>query len=172
MSEGAKSAPLPYQFYAGIELHPRIGGVDVKQWTNCRFGMMGWAVLVVNFAIVSCQLHGIKLAPIVTALLINIYLLKFFYWETGYFNTLDITLDRAGYYLCWGCLTWVQVFYTFPAYFLAGHAPTVSNSGAMAILFFGVLSILFNYMADYQKEKFKVFCGPQITKMRMEAIML
>ena len=34
--------------------------------------------------------------------------LKFFYWETGYFNTLDITLDRAGYYLCWGCLCWVQ----------------------------------------------------------------
>ena len=36
-------------------------------------------------------------------------LFRFFYWETGYFNTLDITLDRAGYYLCWGCLTWVQV---------------------------------------------------------------
>ena len=108
--EGAKSAPLPYQFYAGIELHPRLFGVDIKQWTNCRAGMMGWAVLVINFAIASIQLNGFKLGPIVNAVLINLYLLKFFYWETGYFNTLDITLDRAGYYLCWGCLTWVQVF--------------------------------------------------------------
>ena len=40
--------------------------------------------------------------------------LKFFYWETGYFNTLDITLDRAGYYLCWGCLCWVQASISNP----------------------------------------------------------
>merc|ERR1712123_262684 len=110
VAEGAKTAPLPYQFYAGIELHPRLAGVDIKQWTNCRAGMMGWAILVINFAIASIQLNGLKLGPLVNALLINIYLFKFFHWETGYFNTLDITLDRAGYYLCWGCLTWVQVF--------------------------------------------------------------
>ena len=49
--------------------------------------------------------------PYVTAFLTNIYLAKFFAWETGYFNTLDITLDRGGFYLCWGCLCWVQVQY-------------------------------------------------------------
>ena len=64
--------------------------------------MMGWALLVLNFAIASIQLNGFSLGPIVNAGLLNLYLLKFFYWETGYFNTLDITLDRAGYYLCWG----------------------------------------------------------------------
>jgi len=157
--EGAKSAPLPYQFYAGIELHPRLFGVDIKQWTNCRAGMMGWAVLVINFAIASIQLNGFKLGPIVNAVLINLYLLKFFYWETGYFNTLDITLDRAGYYLCWGCLTWVQVFYTFSAYFLVANPTQVSNPGAFTILVFGLLSITLNYMADYQKEKFKTSGG-------------
>merc|ERR1712198_798509 len=79
---------------------------------------MGWALLVLNFAIASQKLNGFNVGSIVNAILINLYLLKFFYWETGYFNTLDITLDRAGYYLCWGCLTWVQIFYTFSAYFL------------------------------------------------------
>ncbi len=44
---------------------------------------------------------------------------KFFYWETGYFNTIDITMDRAGYYLCWGCLVWVQVI----RYLLSKHLP-------------------------------------------------
>jgi len=155
VTEGATHAPLPYQFYAGIELHPRFAGVDIKQWTNCRAGMMGWAILTLNFAIASTQLNGFKLAPIVNAFLINIYLLKFFYWETGYFNTLDITLDRAGYYLCWGCLVWVQVFYTFSAYFLVAHPTKVSNVGAVFILLFGLLSLILNYMADYQKEKFK-----------------
>ena len=128
VDEGKKDKPLAYQYFAGLELHPRLLGVDIKQLTNCRFGMMGWALLVLNFAIASIQLNGFSLGPLVNAGLINLYLLKFFYWETGYFNTLDITLDRAGYYLCWGepsetnrnistfklqlltgCMVWVQV---------------------------------------------------------------
>ena len=104
--------PVLYLFYRGIELHPRLADVDIKQWTNCRVGMMGWAILVINFCLANIRIHGFETTAagsVVNAILINIYLLKFFYWETGYFNTLDITLDRAGYYLCWGCLCWVQV---------------------------------------------------------------
>ena len=76
-------------------------GVDIKQWTNCRVGMLGWALLSLNFALVSNQVgplqntfhkllpygadtyileplqaNGPKLAPMVNALLINIYLFK------------------------------------------------------------------------------------------------
>ena len=96
------------------------------------------------------MLNGFNLGPLVNAGLINLYLLKFSYWETGYFSTLDITLDRAGYYLCWGCLTWVQIFYTFSAYFLVSQPSFVSSAGS------GVLLSRPQYWADYQKEKFKV----------------
>ena len=71
--------------------------------------MMAWPILVSVFCLVDIEKNGFHYGPIVHALLINVYLAKFFYWETGYFNTLDITMDRAGYYLCWGCLCWVQV---------------------------------------------------------------
>ena len=34
-----------------MELYPRIGKhFDVKTWTNCRFGMNGWAMLALAFA--------------------------------------------------------------------------------------------------------------------------
>ncbi len=34
-----------------MELYPRLGrGFDLKTWTNCRMGMMGWAVLVLCYA--------------------------------------------------------------------------------------------------------------------------
>ncbi len=98
------------------------------QWTNSRVGMLAWPLLVLTFCIVDLQRNGFNPGPIVHAVLINIYLAKvklsylskkgmeynvklfqFFYWETGYFNTIDIIMDRAGYYLCWGCLCWVQV---------------------------------------------------------------
>jgi len=159
VKEGALDKPLPYQFYAGIELHPRLLGVDVKQWTNCRVGMLGWALLVLNFTFAAVSLNDFSFAPFTNSVLINIYLLKFFYWETGYFNTLDITLDRAGYYLCWGCLTWVQIFYTFSAYYLVDHPSKVSNSGAGVIFIFGLISLALNYTVDYQKEKFKASNG-------------
>jgi hypothetical protein len=31
---------------------------------------------------------------------------------------MDIMHDRAGYYICWGCLVWVPSVYTSPALFL------------------------------------------------------
>jgi len=148
---------LFYLYYRGVKLHPRILGVDVKQWSNCRVGMLGWALLVVTFCIASIITHNsyeIALGSIINALLINIYLLKFFYWETGYFNTLDITLDRAGYYLCWGCLCFVQAFYTFSAYYMVGHPSLLSTSHNIMIFIFGCVSIALNYYVDYQKEVF------------------
>ena len=33
-------------------------GVDIKQWTNCRVGMLGWAIFSLNFALVSTQVWG------------------------------------------------------------------------------------------------------------------
>jgi len=147
--------PLPYLFYRGIELHPRFFDVDIKQWTNCRVGMLGWALLTLVFAFADYQLNGFHAGPFVTAFLTNIYLAKFFLWETGYFNTLDITLDRAGYYLCWGCLCWVQIFYTFASLFMVGHPSKTNNFGAFAILVYGLVSIMLNYAVDRQKEIFR-----------------
>ena len=37
-------------FYWGRELYPRVFGWDVKMWTNCRMGMMGWPVLLLSYA--------------------------------------------------------------------------------------------------------------------------
>ena len=90
-----------FKFYRGLKFHPRIGGVDVKQWTNCRFGMIYWQVIILIFAFFSYYSGGFNVAMWVTVILQTIYIAKFFWWETGYFNTLDITLDRAGYYICW-----------------------------------------------------------------------
>lgn len=51
-SDSGSTGNIVLDFYWGTELHPRFGKYfDVKQWTNCRMGMMGWAVLVFCFAI-------------------------------------------------------------------------------------------------------------------------
>ena len=45
-------------FYWGTELYPRILGWDVKVFTNCRFGMMSWALLPIVFLGATAELSG------------------------------------------------------------------------------------------------------------------
>ena len=63
----------------GMELYPRIGGFDLKTWTNCRMGMMSWAVLILCYAAKQHQLFGtIADSMLVCVLLLELYILKFF----------------------------------------------------------------------------------------------
>lgn len=42
----------------GTELYPRIWGADVKMFTNCRFGMMYWAVGAILYAYTQVVIYG------------------------------------------------------------------------------------------------------------------
>jgi 7-dehydrocholesterol reductase len=144
-----------FRFYRGLEFHPRIAGVDIKQLTNCRFGMIFWQVIIIIFAFFSYYSGGFNVAMWVTVVLQTIYIAKFFWWETGYFNTLDITLDRAGYYICWGCLVFLPAFYTFTCYYLANNPSMISGLVGGVILVLGCWFIWMNYKVDKEKEDFK-----------------
>jgi 7-dehydrocholesterol reductase len=61
--------PLLYEFYTGVELHPRCLGMDVKQLTNCRIGMMAWQLLILAFYLAGVQRHGFSAATLVNLLL-------------------------------------------------------------------------------------------------------
>ena len=99
-------------YYWGIELYPTIFSVHVKQFTNCRFGMMSWVPIIISFAYKQYLLNDYVLSDsmIVSCFLQFLYVTTFFYYELGYFFTMDIQHDRAGFYLCWGCLLWVNFF--------------------------------------------------------------
>ncbi|XP_046455407.1 7-dehydrocholesterol reductase-like isoform X1 [Daphnia pulex] len=153
-SEVLPRSPMLFEFYRGMELHPRLLGVDVKQWTNCRVGMMIWQIFIVAFLIAGGR-QGISPGHVTNVLLQTIYIAKFFWWETGYFNTLDITLDRAGYYICWGCLVWVPAFYTYSSYYLVANRSHFSAQGAFVIGLLGLLGVVVNYWVDYEKQLFR-----------------
>jgi hypothetical protein len=73
-------------------------------------------------------------------------------WETGYWGTMDIAHDRAGYYLCWGCLNWVPAIYTSPALYLTEHPVEWSLPAAIAVAVAGTLAIYINYDSDRQRQ--------------------
>jgi 7-dehydrocholesterol reductase len=152
-SDSSHTGNFIFDYYWGTELYPRVLGWDIKKFTNCRFGMTGWAISVTSFAFAQYEIYGTAdWSIIISAALIVIYLFKFFIWESGYMRSMDIQVDRAGYYICWGCLVWVPAVYTSPVMFMVNHPAGLSLLAAIVIFVLGLASIWINYWADYQRQ--------------------
>ncbi|KAK3157929.1 hypothetical protein QOZ80_2AG0130400 [Eleusine coracana subsp. coracana] len=156
-SDSGSSGNVIIDFYWGVELYPRIGKhFDIKVFTNCRFGMMSWAVLAVTYCIKQYEINGsVSDSMLVNTALMLIYVTKFFWWESGYWCTMDIAHDRAGFYICWGCLVWVPSIYTSPGMYLVNHPLNLGPQLALSILLAGMLCIYINYDCDRQRQEFR-----------------
>jgi 7-dehydrocholesterol reductase len=147
--DSGSNGNLIIDFFWGTELYPRILGWDVKQFTNCRFGMMFWQVGIICYAFKQYQDLGyVSSSMVVSVLLQTVYIAKFFWWETGYFCSMDIQHDRAGYYICWGCMMWVPSVYTIHTFFLVKHPVLLSIPTTLFMLFAGIWCIWCNYDCD------------------------
>ena len=152
-SDNGISGHALFDFYWGTELYPRIFGWDVKQFTNCRFGMMSWGLILFSYAAKQYEINGaVSNSMTVSVALQLIYITKFFFWETGYLRSLDIMHDRAGFMICWGCLVWVPCIYTSPSFYLVNHPIVLSDTLATAIFTTGALFVIINYLADRQRQ--------------------
>jgi 7-dehydrocholesterol reductase len=135
---GVSGNPV-FDFYWGTELYPRILGWDVKLFTNCRCGMMFWAVGILSYACKQRELFGsVSDSMLVSVAIQLVYVGKFFWWEAGYMRSIDIMHDRAGYYLCWGCLVWVPSVYTSQAMYLVRNPISLGSPLALTIFAAGV----------------------------------
>lgn len=149
-----------FDYYWGTELYPRVFGWDIKMFTNCRFGLMSWAIIILCFAAKQKEIYGeISDSMMVAVALQLIYITKFFFWETGYLSSLDIMHDRAGYYICWGCLVWVPGIYTSATLYLVNHPNHLGWPLATLMFVLGAICILVNYWADWQRQHFRTCKG-------------
>jgi 7-dehydrocholesterol reductase len=148
--DSGSNGSLIVDYFWGTELYPRIFGWDVKQCTNCRFGMMFWQVAILSYGFKQYQLMGgeISSSIFVSIVLQTIYIAKFFFWETGYFCSMDIQHDRAGYYICWGCLVWVPSMYTIHTFFMVQHPIPLSVPVTLFCLIGGIFCIWCNWDCD------------------------
>ena len=99
----------------------------------------------------SYELHGFVDSVWVSSTLQLVYISKFFWWEAGYMRTIDIMLDRAGYYLCWGCLCWIPGVYASVSLYLASRSIHLGAVWSTVVLAAGLASCMINYAADRQK---------------------
>jgi len=145
------SGNLIFDYYWGTELYPRIFGIDIKVFTNCRFGMTVWPLLVAIFSLKNYELFGFVDGVWVSFVLYFVYFTKFFWWESGYMRTIDIMLDRAGFYICWGCLVYIPGLYASVSMYLATQEARLGTTLSLVILALGLACCIVNYLADEQK---------------------
>ena len=140
-----------FDYYWGTELYPQIKGWNIKQFIACRFGMMSWGLFLISYCAKQAELGELSNSMLVSVGLQFIYLTKFYLWEKGYLRSLDMMHDRAGFYICWGCMVWVPCVYTSPSMYLVLHPIQLNNILALLIFALGTASIMINYFADKQR---------------------
>lgn len=155
---GSSGNPI-FDYFWGTELFPRIFGWDVKMVTNCRLALMGWAIIIISFAAKQQERYGLSDAMVVAVALQLIYIAKFFWWESGYLSSLDIMHDRAGFYICWGCLVWLPSVYTSSTLYLVNHPHQLGVPLATFIFVLGATSVIVNYLADAQRQRVRATNG-------------
>ncbi|KAJ7795017.1 7-dehydrocholesterol reductase [Mycena olivaceomarginata] len=124
------SGSLFHDFFAGIELNPRFGNLDLKLFNIGRVGMTAWTIYQ-KFGYVS---NGM----IVVNILQNLYIMDFFYQEGWYVRTIDIAHDHFGFYLAWGGAAWIPSMYTLQAQYLAHYPVNLTRTEALIIVLVGI----------------------------------
>ena len=154
------SGNVIWDFYWGVELHPTLFGLNLKQLINCRFSMMGWSLIVCSFAARQAELSGhLSTSLLVTTAIMIAYIFRFFWWESGYFTSLDVMHDRFGFYICWGVMVWVPAIYSLPAQYLVLHPNPLSWPAAVGLLLLGFGAVYINYAADAQRQRVRATDG-------------
>ncbi|KAL0490966.1 7-dehydrocholesterol reductase [Acrasis kona] len=108
-----------YDYFAGIELNPRIGSYDIKLFLNGRPGIVAWTMINLSMAFKQYELYGqVTNSMILVNIIHQIYVLDFFYHEGWYLGTIDIIHERLGWFLCFGDLVWLPFMYTLQCQYL------------------------------------------------------
>jgi 7-dehydrocholesterol reductase len=158
--DAGRSGNWIFDYFWGVELHPRLFGFDLKQFVNCHLAMMSWSVLLLSFMAKQYETESrVSTALWVTVILQMAYLLRFYYWESGYLASLDVMHDRFGFYICWGICTWLPCVYTSQALYLVVHPRELGLGLASLLVFVGLLALAVTYDADAQRQRVRATEG-------------
>jgi 7-dehydrocholesterol reductase len=147
--------------YWGVELYPEFPftNLSFKQIINCRYAMMGWNILILSFMLKQLEQSHIEYSTLVSFVIQSVYIFKFFVWEDGYFNSIDIMHDKFGFYICWGVMVWLPMIYTMVSFYLTAVRVPMSALNASVVVVLGVFSVWANFDADNQRLKFRFLNG-------------
>ena len=74
--------------------------------------------------------------------------------------TIDIAVDKFGFYVGWGCIAWVPTFYPLASVYMVKHSPEwFGQWWFTATVAIGIGHVILNYWCDYQRQVFRASGG-------------
>ena len=148
-------------FFAGIELNPRLGPIDLKLFHIGRLGMLSWTVVIGSCAAAQYARFGtVTNSMAIVILLQTAYVVDLFWREDWYLRTIDIQHDRFGFYLAWGAVGWLPFFYTLQALYLVGHPVNLPPWAVTGVLSLGLGGYAIFFATNNQRNRFRQGAGP------------
>lgn len=152
---GNTGNPL-YDWFIGRPLNPRIGMLDLKEFSELRPGMILWPIL--NFTFLA---HQYSSSGRITDSMILVNVFQFWYVIDSFINepavltTMDITTDGFGFMLSFGDLCWVPFVYSLQARYLAMYPVDLGFLGIAGVLAVQGFGYWIFRGANGQKNKFR-----------------
>ncbi len=166
-----------YDFYHGIERHPRIGFFDLKYFFEGRPGLTAWTCLSFVFMLAQYDKYGrVHPAMALCAVLHALYNIDALYYEEGMLTMLDIVYDPFGWQvktplfvllklliffsprrmLAFGDIAYVPFLYPLSALYLIDHAPSWTNTAYAGVALLGAFAYYAFRASNVERNDFKL----------------
>ncbi|KAK4532350.1 hypothetical protein CCYA_CCYA11G3207 [Cyanidiococcus yangmingshanensis] len=155
-NKGVGSSRLWWQdWILGAELNPHLGRFELKFFW-LRPSMIGWLLLNLSIAAKQWQELGrVTARMILNQLLMNGYIIDYFWHERKMTTTWDIVAEHFGLMLIWGDLVFIPFVFSIPAWCLVYDQRPLSVLMALATLLTALLGGWIFRSANSQKDAFK-----------------
>jgi 7-dehydrocholesterol reductase len=145
-----------YDTFMGVELNPRVGGLDLKLFCNGRPGIIAWTLINISYAAAQYNRYGsVTNSMILVNILEALYVVDFFWNEDWYLRTIDIAHDHFGFMLAWGDLVWLPFMYTLQGYYLVQNPVVLTPIAFAAVAVLGAGGYAIFRLANRQKDYFR-----------------
>lgn len=137
-----------YDFFMGVEIHPRIGIVDVKMVAEVRLSWTLLLLITLGAFIQTARDCGTWLNPALFMVLAHgLYGNATAKGEHFIPYTWDITTEKFGWMLCWWNLVGVPLFYCYQSLFLARYSVGQLVLPEQTAVYYGalVVALLMSY---------------------------
>ncbi|MEU7103955.1 DUF1295 domain-containing protein [Streptomyces sp. NPDC046215] len=152
---GRGAAAVVREWFLGVELNPKLAGVDLKLFSY-RPSLIGLFLVNVSFAAAQYAERGeLGGRMVLYQVMFLLYVANYFQFEYGMVHTWDIKAERFGWMLVWGDFVLVPFFYSLPGRVLRDvESPLPWWQAALSIALFAAGFWMFRG-ANAQKHRFK-----------------
>jgi protein-S-isoprenylcysteine O-methyltransferase Ste14 len=150
------SGNVPYDFFMGTVLNPRVGLFDLKFFFESHIGMGSWGALAVILPAAQLEETGsLSLPMIVVSACQLLYIADFFVFESNLLSMLDILYENYGFMLVHAFLVWMPFNFTLQQQYLLVSPSSLPAWAAVLLVLMNLAGYAVFRDSNLQKQRFR-----------------